>query len=359
MASRMIKNFIDYLNSCDLITKIAGRNIYILGAYNDSIYIAEELLKNGVKIKGFIESKKQITEYNGYNVFPFPVLDTLENRFLIVPQKNGIEEIKRVLSAKEMKEEQDYIICKKSIQTRFVSGRYEDIYGNIIEISDYKLCCPIEVTFEGYCNKLVIGKNANLFNSIFIFEYGSSVYIGNNTDILCTAVTCKFFSTIIIGNECKIGMNIGNREYKAGEDIHSEIYCRSLLKIGDKCTSGRDLSIVADFDSPITIGNDCMFSYPVRIRSNNSHALYDITACENISTSKEHYVKIGNHVWIGENTMVLFNADIGDNCIIGAGSIVKDKIESNSVAVGVPAKVIKSNCTWGRKFHCDFNEYMT
>ena len=53
-------------------------------------------------------------------------------------------------------------------------------------------------------------------------------------------------------------------------------------------------------------------------------------------------IKIGNNVWLGENVTILKNVTIGDNVIIGAGSIVTKSIPSNSVAVGIPAKVISS-----------------
>lgn len=53
-------------------------------------------------------------------------------------------------------------------------------------------------------------------------------------------------------------------------------------------------------------------------------------------------VSIGNNVWFGEHCTVLKGVRIGDNCIIGYGSIVLKDIPSNSVAVGCPAKVICS-----------------
>lgn len=53
-------------------------------------------------------------------------------------------------------------------------------------------------------------------------------------------------------------------------------------------------------------------------------------------------VKIGNNVWMGENVTILKGVTIGDNVIIGIGSIVNKDIPSNSIAVGVPAKVIGS-----------------
>ena len=52
-------------------------------------------------------------------------------------------------------------------------------------------------------------------------------------------------------------------------------------------------------------------------------------------------MKIGNNVQIGANSVVLKGVTIGDNVIIGALSLVKDDIPSNSIAVGSPCKVIK------------------
>jgi NDP-sugar pyrophosphorylase family protein len=53
-------------------------------------------------------------------------------------------------------------------------------------------------------------------------------------------------------------------------------------------------------------------------------------------------VCIGDNVWFGENVTVLKGVTIGCNCIIGAGSIVTKNIPDNSIAVGIPCKVVNS-----------------
>ena len=52
-------------------------------------------------------------------------------------------------------------------------------------------------------------------------------------------------------------------------------------------------------------------------------------------------VKIGNNVWIGANCTVLAGVEIGDNSVIGAGSVVTKSIPKNVVAVGVPCKILR------------------
>ena len=52
-------------------------------------------------------------------------------------------------------------------------------------------------------------------------------------------------------------------------------------------------------------------------------------------------VAIGHNVWIGGNVVILPGVSIGDNSIIGAGSVVTKNIPANAVAVGNPCKVIR------------------
>lgn len=63
---------------------------------------------------------------------------------------------------------------------------------------------------------------------------------------------------------------------------------------------------------------------------------------------QQHYpivaapIRIGSDVWIGAGAMILPGVTIGDKCVIGAGSMVKDDVPPNSVVAGSPAKVIKT-----------------
>ncbi len=52
-------------------------------------------------------------------------------------------------------------------------------------------------------------------------------------------------------------------------------------------------------------------------------------------------VRIGNDVWIGSNVVILPGVNIGDNSVIGAGSVVTHDIPENVVAVGNPCRVLR------------------
>ena len=54
-----------------------------------------------------------------------------------------------------------------------------------------------------------------------------------------------------------------------------------------------------------------------------------------------HEINIGSNVWIGADVIILPGVSIGDNTVIGAGSVVTKNIPSNVLAVGNPCKVIR------------------
>lgn len=57
---------------------------------------------------------------------------------------------------------------------------------------------------------------------------------------------------------------------------------------------------------------------------------------------------IGSHCFVGARTVIMPGIRIGDHCIIGSGSVVTADVPSNSLVVGNPARVIKSNIVTGR-----------
>jgi acetyltransferase-like isoleucine patch superfamily enzyme len=57
---------------------------------------------------------------------------------------------------------------------------------------------------------------------------------------------------------------------------------------------------------------------------------------------RERDVKIGDDVWLGTGVVVTAGVEIGSGCIVGAGAVVTKSLPPNSIAGGVPAKVISS-----------------
>lgn len=71
-------------------------------------------------------------------------------------------------------------------------------------------------------------------------------------------------------------------------------------------------------------------------------ATHEIGSSEQrMGTNTAKSITIGNGVWIGGGGIILPGADIGDGCIIQAGSVVKGKCKSNCIYAGNPAEIVK------------------
>lgn len=100
-----------------------------------------------------------------------------------------------------------------------------------------------------------------------------------------------------------------------------------------------------EHDTCIAIGDDCMFSNSIIVRTSDSHPIYIGGNRVNFAKS----VTIGNHVWIAPSSTIMKGVSIGNNTIIGSHSLVTKDIPSNTLAVGMPAKVVKENVHWTRE----------
>lgn len=94
----------------------------------------------------------------------------------------------------------------------------------------------------------------------------------------------------------------------------------------------------------ITIGDNCLLAGGVEFFTHDGGVmvLNNLNYFADKKMDKIAPIKIGNNVYFGQNAMVLPGVTIGDNVIIGAGAVVTRDIPDNVVAVGIPAKVIKS-----------------
>lgn len=110
----------------------------------------------------------------------------------------------------------------------------------------------------------------------------------------------------------------------------------SNIFIGENFFANFNLTILDEAE--VRIGDNCFIGPNVSI----------YTACHPIETEPRNQliewaepVTIGNNVWIGGSTTILPGVTIGDDVVIGAGSVVAKDIPSRSVAVGNPARVIR------------------
>ncbi|WP_390904380.1 acyltransferase [Thermocoleostomius sinensis] len=126
-------------------------------------------------------------------------------------------------------------------------------------------------------------------------------------------------SRLRLGNE--VCLDRGVDINVAGDDC--------LIDIGDHSYLGPYVCMAGP--GSIIIGKNCMIASQTGIYANN-HRSYGL--------SREG-ITIEDNCWLGSGVKVLDGVTIGRNSVVGAGSVVTKDIPPYSVAVGVPAKVIK------------------
>lgn len=90
----------------------------------------------------------------------------------------------------------------------------------------------------------------------------------------------------------------------------------------------------------ITLGTNVHITHGVKFITHDGGTLLFRHIIPDLEITKP--ITVGNNVYIGNNVMIMPGIKIGNNVVIGAGAVVARNIPDNSVAVGIPAKVVKT-----------------
>ena len=96
--------------------------------------------------------------------------------------------------------------------------------------------------------------------------------------------------------------------------------------IGDNC---RLNGVYVHAQSAISIGANCVIAAGVNIIDSNGHQVVSFNRTNGRDDPQP--IKIGNNVWIGMNSIILKGTEIGDNCVIAAGTVVKGVFPKNKL----------------------------
>jgi len=200
------------------------------------------------------------------------------------------------------------IYCLINKNKKSIKGRSNKVFRGNAFLKN------VHIRVRGCDNTIIIHKGARLSNC-YIEVLGSR-------------------HRLIIDEYC----NIHNSEFKF-EDQDCEI------RLGKRTVPLGVLFAVTEPGSKILIGEDCLFSKDIEIRTGDSHSIIDLATGTRINHGKS--VILGNHVWVGAHARILKGVEVKNNVIIATSSILtKPFVESNCVIGGIPAKVLKENVTW-------------
>lgn len=134
------------------------------------------------------------------------------------------------------------------------------------------------------------------------------------------------YKTEYIGRGCNIGAD-------------TEVSYPENIRIG-KNTYVNGGQLIASKNATITIGENCLISYNVHIRT-ITHMYESIDTPIIQQGSIEQDIIIGNDVWIGYGAQISHGVIIGDHAIVGCGAVVTKNVPSFAIVGGIPAKIIK------------------
>ena len=147
--------------------------------------------------------------------------------------------------------------------------------------------------FFGKHLQIQIGKTGTL-------RFGRFSWIGDGTKIRCHEGEVEIGPKTVLGQECTIS-------------------AFKQVRIGEQCVVA-DRAMFIDFDHGVT-----EVERPIRLQG-----IY------------KEPVRVGANCWIGYGACVLRGVNVGDNSILGTYAVVTKDVPANAVAVGVPAKVIRT-----------------
>ena len=148
----------------------------------------------------------------------------------------------------------------------------------------------------------------------------------------------------------KIYVNIINMikysHIEKGKNVRISINTKTMNQKNIKIVNNSSINsgmLVAGKNSEIIIGDNCLISYNVHIRT-ISHNYIDKKRLILEQGNFEKTIIIGNDVWIGYGAQIMPGVKIGDGSVIAAGAVVTKNVEPYKVVGGVPAKIIKERC---------------
>lgn len=190
----------------------------------------------------------------------------------------------------------------------YMAGRGNRIVNNGVRVGS-------RIQIDGDGNKIILEKGCMLLNTLIKIE-------GNNNTVILKA-----------------------RSYVSGAELWVEDN-KCTLSVGERTFVGHHTHLACTEDeSQLIVGDDCMLSSYVQVRTGDSHAILDLD--EN-RINPAQSVFIGNHCWLGEGSKVLKGVTLKGDNIVSTGAIVTSSFERNLLLGGIPAKVLKEKVTWNK-----------
>lgn len=152
---------------------------------------------------------------------------------------------------------------------------------------------------------------------------------------------------------CEIRLYGKNNRIEIGDDVRfkaGRIFILDTegqhITIGSK-TTVEEATLLTDEAASITIGQDCMLSRDIVIRTGDKHSILDLETGKRLNPACD--VRLDDRVWVGRAVQVLKGSYLPADSVVAACSVVTRSFsEPNIIVAGIPAKVVKTGIRWHR-----------
>ena len=215
-------------------------------------------------------------------------------------------------------------------------------------ILKYRLWQPLQVLRTIYYNLCkVTSRTRRSFlipspKAVFDLDKTAEIHLSSSLVFgWCNMRSSKMETALCMGRYAKFRLGGGKSKglINIGYGSYIQVGNNATLKIGNSFIN-REVKVVCNKE--ITIGDGCIIAMGTVIRDNDggSHKI----VAEGYENAKP--ISIGNHVWIGENVMILKGVTIGEGAVVAASSLVTKDVPARTLVAGAPAKVIRENVEW-------------
>ena len=130
--------------------------------------------------------------------------------------------------------------------------------------------------------------------------------------------------------------------------LKGEVFCGGESHVvlnGDVRATDR-VVIDARNGGSVVAAQDQLWAGNVYIATDDMHRLEDLETGVRLNTFGGR-IRLGSHVWLGRDSMITGDADLGDGCVVGMRSLVRgQKVAPNTAVAGTPARVIREDVAW-------------
>ena len=329
-------NYSGYSKLIEKIAAVIGSRKLVL-RYKNTALENELLEKAGLKASFYVTG--EANKVNNIDSFPESVLEGKQDEYLLLISPT----LGWNINSENRYAQMGYVYMENVFWCRPKPQIYkytdkplivDDIYGNHISLSS-----PISVKVTGRNNNIVIGKNVCFPKTMVLCaDDNINIVIEDNCTISPSLFKFAAYSSIVIHENVKIhGMSVFVNAYS-----NVEIGKDTTIQTGNLRT-GRNQSVV--------IGEDCMFSWDIVICPHDGHLIWDLHSQKPINNTlgdNRASVILGDHVWVGGETVFMPNSSVGSGSVCGYRTMVKGRFPNNCIIAGQPARIIKKDIAWTR-----------